>query len=99
MSREPTHPPQITCSQCAGRGEVALPRHLFEVLLAVRRLGHARASKVREAMVAKGWRLSATAYNNQLEQLRGLGLLERQSLNGRDVVYFLPRIVSRMGRK
>lgn len=92
MSRAPTKVPGVACSHCGGTGRRALPSHLWLVLLAVRRLRHASARDVKDALLGA---VGVTAYNNQLEQLRELGFVARENVTGRDVVYFLPRVVSR----
>ena len=92
MSSQPRKLPRVVCGHCAGAGTVDMPKHLFDVLLAVRALGRATAREVRDRLRT---RVSLTAFNNRLETLRSLGLLAREPIDGRSVVYHLPRIVSK----
>jgi DNA-binding transcriptional ArsR family regulator len=96
VSRLPTRIPHVSCYRCKGTGSVPMPAHLFAVLLEVRAAGRGiTASEVAKQLYTLTG-LGKTAFNNRLEDLRALGLVNRYR-DGKTWVYHLPRIVSRLG--
>ena len=67
----------VSCKACAGKGSVELPEHLVQMLAILRGGPPLSAPEVylrtldREAF-------GVTAINQRLEDLRGLGLVERE---------------------
>lgn len=77
--------PKIECQKCAGTGKILLDGTLFDTLLVVRRMGDITAPMLQKQMDKAGL-LSPTAFNNRLEDLRKLGLLNRWR-EGRELHY------------
>jgi hypothetical protein len=73
------------CPRCAGSGRVELAQVLREALDAVTTIKDATAPKVRQKLDPKH-KLHVTAFNNRLEDLWRLGLVERKK-NGREWIY------------
>jgi len=68
--------PKIKCPTCDGRGEIDIPKHLFDTLQIVKRIQPATSSKVLHNKSFKD-KVVLSAVTNRLDDLFRLGLLER----------------------
>lgn len=76
--------PRIPCPKCRTVGTVPLPKPLREVLTVLRN-SRSTPREIHEALGNQG--IGVTAICNRLEQLRGLGLVDRAPAE-RGWVYF-----------
>ncbi len=84
MAARTTKRPTITCPKCRGLGDVYLGGELWSVL---QLFLHSRRLSSVDVMAILKLDAHPTAINNRLEDLRGLGFLERVR-SGRRWMYF-----------
>ena len=74
------------CPRCRGAGKVPLSEHLLSVLRLLERKSGTAIELRERAGGDRRWAPTAKAFNNRLEELRGLGLVTREKV-GREWVY------------
>lgn len=78
---------KIECQKCRGTGLANLPKALEQTLAHIPRNGTSADELHAVLLSVHGGTFGVTAVNGRLEQLRGLGLVERKQ-EGRGVRYF-----------
>jgi len=73
--------PQIACPKCKGEGHIPLSAELMEVLVFVRKNPDCAAPDARRAIDPEKL-FHVTAFNNRLNLLHGLGLVQRYKHKG-----------------
>jgi len=73
-----TKRPKLPCPKCDGTGKIPLPEPLLETLTFVRaaKNGGVTASEAHAGLYPESI-MGITAFNNRLEELRSIGLVER----------------------
>lgn len=79
--------PLVKCSRCNGAGKVPLSESLRKTLDAVKQLGEATATEIHSVLKLES---GITSVNNQLEDLRAIGMLKRKR-DGKVWKYFISR--------